>query len=51
MAERTENLNILGDSVNNLEETSSKWADDAAKYVEKTKKNLFMGAVKSKFGI
>lgn len=51
MQERTQNLNILGDSVNNLEETSSKWADEAGKYVQKTKRNLVMGAVKGRFGL
>jgi syntaxin-binding protein 5 len=51
MQERTQNMNLLGDSVNNLEETSAKWADDASKYVSKTKKNLVMGAVKGKFGL
>jgi syntaxin-binding protein 5 len=51
VAERTQNLNLLGDSVNNLEQTSSKWADDAGKFVAKQKRNLVMGAVKGKLGI
>ena len=51
MQERTQNMNLLGDSVNQLGETSSKWADDASKFVNKTKKNLVMGAVKGKFGL
>ena len=51
MQERTQNMNLLGDSVNQLGETSSKWAEDASKYVNKTKKNLVMGAVKGKFGL
>jgi syntaxin-binding protein 5 len=51
MQERTQNLNLLGDSVNQLGEASSKWAEDASKYVSKTKSNLVMGAVKGKLGI
>lgn len=51
VAERTQNLNLLGDSVNNLEQQSSKWAEDASKYVAKQKRNLVLGAVKGKFGI
>jgi syntaxin-binding protein 5 len=49
--ERTERLNILGDSVNKLEDASSSWATEASKYVQKTKKNIVMGAVKGKFGL
>jgi syntaxin-binding protein 5 len=51
VAERTQNLSLLGDSVNNLEQTSSKWAEDASKYVQRQKRNLVLGAVKGKFGI
>jgi syntaxin-binding protein 5 len=49
--ERTERLNVLGDSVNKLEDASSSWATEASKYVKKTKQNMIMGAVKGKFGI
>jgi len=43
MAERTEKLGLMGDSVNKLEETSSGWADAAGKFVQKQKKNMIMG--------
>jgi syntaxin-binding protein 5 len=43
MAERTEKLGLMGDSVNKLEETSSGWADAAGKFVQKQKKQMIMG--------
>jgi len=49
--ERTEKLNIMGDSMNRLEGNSSGWADDVSKYVQKQKRGLVMGAVKSRFGL
>jgi syntaxin-binding protein 5 len=49
--ERTEKLGNLSEGVDKLGEASSSWANEASKYVDKTKKNLIMGAVKSKFGI
>jgi syntaxin-binding protein 5 len=49
--ERTERLGTLSDSVSKLEDTSASWANEASKFVERTKRNLVMGAVKSKFGI
>ena len=51
MTERTQNLNIMGDSVNKLEEASANFAESASKYVQQTKRNLVMGAVKGKFGM
>lgn len=48
--ERTERLNVVGDSMNSLEENSAGWANDVNKFVNKQKKGLVMGAVKSKFG-
>ncbi|KAF2466503.1 uncharacterized protein BDR25DRAFT_345436 [Lindgomyces ingoldianus] len=48
--ERTEKLNIVGDSMNNLEQNSAGWADDVNKFVQKQKRGLVMGAMKSKFG-
>ena len=51
MQERTEQLGQLGESVNQLGEASSSWAEEAGKYVQKTKRNLVLGAVKGKFGI
>jgi syntaxin-binding protein 5 len=43
MAERTEKLGLMGDSVSKLEETSSGWADAAGKFVQKQKKQMIMG--------
>jgi syntaxin-binding protein 5 len=51
ITERTERLGNLSESVDKLGETSAGWADEASKYVQKTKRNLVMGAVKSKFGV
>jgi syntaxin-binding protein 5 len=48
--ERTEKLNLVGDSMDNLSNNSKGWADDVNKYVAKQKRGMVMGAVKSKFG-
>jgi hypothetical protein len=48
--ERTEKLNIVGDSMDNLSQNSAGWANDVNKFVGKQKRGLVMGAVKSKFG-
>jgi syntaxin-binding protein 5 len=48
--ERTEKLNAVGDSMNNLQANSAGWADDVNKYVNKQKRGIVMGAVKGKFG-
>ncbi|KAL8810931.1 MAG: hypothetical protein Q9200_002205 [Gallowayella weberi] len=50
MQERTQNLNIMGDSVDKVEENSSNWADDVNKFVSKQKKKAVMGFVGSKLG-
>jgi syntaxin-binding protein 5 len=50
MQERTERLNIVGDSMSNLEQNSAGWADDVNKFVGKQKRGLVMGAIKGKFG-
>ena len=47
--ERTEKLNIMGDGMDNLQQQSQGWADDVNKYVNKQKRNLVMGTLKSKF--
>lgn len=47
--ERTEKLNIVNDSMDNLQTKSQGWADDVNKYVSKQKKNLVLGAIKGKF--
>ncbi|KAK3066580.1 hypothetical protein LTS18_001627 [Coniosporium uncinatum] len=49
--ERTENLGIMGQSVDRLEDNSAGWADDVSKFVNRQKKNMVMGVVKSKFGL
>ena len=41
--ERTQNLNIMGDSMDNLENNSAKWGEDVSKFVGKTKKKVVMG--------
>ena len=41
--ERTERLNIMGDSMDKLEESSSNWADDVNKFVSNQKKKAIMG--------
>ncbi|KAG5977141.1 hypothetical protein E4U55_007024 [Claviceps digitariae] len=47
--ERTEKLNIMGDSMDNLQQQSQGWADDVNKFIGKQKRNLVMGSIKSKF--
>ena len=42
--ERTENLGIMGDSMDKLEDNSSGWANDVNKYVGSQKKKAVMGA-------
>jgi syntaxin-binding protein 5 len=49
--ERTEKLNAVGDSMDNLQQNSAGWADDVNKFVAKQKRGLVMGAMKSKFGL
>ncbi len=41
--ERTQNLNIMGDSMDRMEENSAKWGDDVSSFVGKTKKKFVMG--------
>jgi syntaxin-binding protein 5 len=40
----------MGDSMDSLQQNSAGWAADVNKYVEKQKRGMVMGAVKSKFG-
>lgn len=47
--ERTEKLNIMGDSMENLQDQSQGWADDVNKFVNKQKRNMVVGSLKSKF--
>jgi len=48
--ERTERLNLTGDSMDRLAESSSNWANDVNKYVKDQKKKAVMGIIGSKFG-
>lgn len=41
--ERTEKLNIMGDSMDKLGETSANFADDVGKYVNQQKKKAMLG--------
>ncbi|KAH7322860.1 lethal giant larvae like, C-terminal-domain-containing protein [Stachybotrys elegans] len=47
--ERTEKLNIMGDSMDDLQQQSAGWADDVNKYINKQKRNVVLGGLKSKF--
>ena len=44
LQERTERLNIMGDSMDKLEESSSNWSDDVNKFVSNQKKKAVMGS-------
>ncbi|MCJ1471699.1 hypothetical protein MMC13_000339, partial [Lambiella insularis] len=48
--ERTGRLNIMGDSMDKLEEQSSNWADDVGKFVSQQKRKAVMGIIGSKLG-
>ncbi|KAH0558384.1 hypothetical protein GP486_004956 [Trichoglossum hirsutum] len=47
--ERTEKLNIMGDSMNKLEESSTGFADDVGKFVNNQKKKMVLGSIKGKW--
>ncbi|PNP44565.1 hypothetical protein TGAMA5MH_03695 [Trichoderma gamsii] len=47
--ERTEKLNLMGDTMNTLQEQSEGWADDVSKFVGRQKRSMVMGALSSKF--
>lgn len=47
--ERMEKLNIMGDSVDKLQESSSSWAGDVNKYVKKRQRGLLLGGLKKSF--
>ena len=44
VTERTEKLNFMGDTMNQLEEQSSSWAEDVNKFVGQQKKKAVMGS-------
>ncbi|TAQ88158.1 hypothetical protein B7494_g3520 [Chlorociboria aeruginascens] len=47
--ERTEKLNIMGDSMERVQENSQGWADDVSKFVGKQKRNLILGSITGKW--
>ena len=47
--ERTEKLNIMGDSMDTLSNETQGWADDVNKYISKQKRSAAMGIVTGKF--
>lgn len=47
--ERTEKLNLTGESLENAADASQRWADDASKWVGQQKRNMLLGGLKSKF--
>ena len=42
---RTDRLNIMGDSMDRLEESSAGWAEDVSKFVSDQKKKAVMGGM------
>ncbi|TKA72922.1 hypothetical protein B0A55_06855 [Friedmanniomyces simplex] len=48
--ERTEKLGLVGDNMENLEQNSASWAEEASKFVGKQKRGLATGLIKAKFG-
>jgi syntaxin-binding protein 5 len=51
VTERTERLGIMGDNMERLESSSSGWADDVSKFVQRQKRQVVLGALGSKFGL
>ncbi|KAF2096775.1 hypothetical protein NA57DRAFT_78368 [Rhizodiscina lignyota] len=49
--ERTEKLGTMGDNVERLQDNAAGWSSDVSKYVAQQKRNMVMGAVKSKMGM
>jgi hypothetical protein len=47
--ERTEKLNIMGDSMDKVQENSAGWADDVNKFVSKQKRNMVLGSITGKW--
>ncbi|KAI0205982.1 lethal giant larvae like, C-terminal-domain-containing protein [Astrocystis sublimbata] len=47
--ERTEKLNIMNDSLDNVATSSQNWADGATKFVNKQKRNMLLGSITGKF--
>ncbi|SMQ55332.1 unnamed protein product [Zymoseptoria tritici ST99CH_3D7] len=51
LAERTEKLGLVGDSMENLEQNSKSWVDDVNKFVSKQKRGAATGLIKARFGL
>ena len=49
--ERTEKLDIVNDSMQNLSDATNAWAEDVGKAAKKQKRNFVLGALGSKFGL
>jgi syntaxin-binding protein 5 len=49
LQERTEHLNIVGESMERMQENSAGWAEDASKWAAKQKRNLILGSITGKF--
>ncbi|RKF59853.1 Lethal giant larvae protein-like protein SRO77 [Erysiphe neolycopersici] len=47
--ERTEKLDLVGDSINKIQESSQSWANDVSKFVKKQKRGMILNAVTGKF--
>lgn len=47
--ERTDKLNLMGDSMERVQENSAGWADDASKWASKQKRNIVLKGITGKF--
>ncbi|KAI9731444.1 MAG: hypothetical protein M1818_007834 [Claussenomyces sp. TS43310] len=47
--ERTEKLNIVGDSMERVQENSAGWADDASRWASRQKRNIVLKGIAGKF--
>lgn len=47
--ERTEKLNLMGDSMERVQENSEGWVGDVNKFVSKQKRNLVLGGITGKW--
>ncbi|KAI9894163.1 MAG: hypothetical protein M1814_004017 [Vezdaea aestivalis] len=49
--ERTEKLNIMGDSMDSVQKNSEGWTKDVNKFISQTKRKAVLGGLSSKFGL
>ncbi|KAI0150620.1 lethal giant larvae like, C-terminal-domain-containing protein [Xylariaceae sp. FL1272] len=47
--ERTEKLNLVGDSMSNMEASSQQWAESASRFVSQQKRKMLFGGLTGKF--